>query len=79
LIGPGLALCDFSLNKNFTVSESKRFQFRTEIFNLLNHPNFRIPNASLFSNNGARNVQAGRINTTRTSARQIQFGLKFIF
>jgi hypothetical protein len=79
LIGPGLALIDFSINKNIPVRESQRFQFRTEIFNLFNHPNFRIPETTLFSNNGSRNVQAGRINSTRTSARQIQFGLKFIF
>jgi len=61
------------------VTETKRLQFRSEFFNLTNTPNFRIPTAGVFSNNGTRNVQAGRVNTTRTTARQIQFGLKFIF
>jgi hypothetical protein len=50
-----------------------------EFFNLTNHPNFRIPSSSLFNGNGTRNVSAGRIDTTRSPERQIQFGLKYIF
>jgi len=82
VMGPGLATLDFSLNKNINVTETMRFQFRSEFFNIFNTPNFRIPpnsTANLFTSNGARNPNAGRIDTTRTSPRQIQFGLKFIF
>jgi hypothetical protein len=77
--GPGLATFDFSVLKNIRVTESTSFQFRTEFFNLTNHPNFFIPDSTPFLNNGTRDPQAGRITETRTSARQIQFALKFLF
>jgi len=79
VIGPGAATFDFSTSKNFRVTESQRIQFRAEFFNLTNHPNFRIPNSGLFNSNGTRNVNAGRIDSTRTPERQIQFGLKYVF
>ena len=79
VIGPSLVQLDFSTTKNFKITESQRIQFRTEVFNLPNHPNFRIPNSGLFNNNGTRNVNAGRVDSTRTTERQIQFGLKYIF
>ena len=79
VIGPGAAQFDFSVSKNFQITESQRIQVRAEFFNLTNHPNFRIPNSALFNNNGTRNVNAGRIDSTRTPERQIQFGLKYVF
>jgi hypothetical protein len=82
LIGPSLATFDFSLNKNIPVTETMRFQFRSEFFNLFNTPNFFLPptaSTRLFTANGARNPNAGLIDDVRTSPRQIQFGLKFIF
>src|SRR4030095_2787924 len=79
VIGPASATFDFSTSKNFRVTESQRIQFRAEFFNLTNHPNFRIPNSGLFASNGTRNVNAGRIDSTRTPERQIQFGLKYVF
>jgi hypothetical protein len=36
---PGIINQDFSVNKNFRIRESMRFEFRTEIFNLFNHYN----------------------------------------
>jgi hypothetical protein len=54
-------------------------QFRTEVFNALNHPNFSIPSQrTVFSSTGPVG-SAGLITTTRTSSRQWQFGLKLIF
>jgi outer membrane receptor protein involved in Fe transport len=44
LIGPKLVNLDFSLFKNFVLTENKRLLFRAEIFNILNHPNFGVPN-----------------------------------
>ncbi|HWO35076.1 MAG TPA: TonB-dependent receptor, partial [Candidatus Acidoferrum sp.] len=46
LIGPGVTSLDFSMFKNnYIKSISERFniQFRAEIFNILNHPNFAPP------------------------------------
>jgi len=79
VIGPGLAQMDFSTGKNFKITESQRIQFLAEFFNLSNHPNFRIPAAALFNISGTRNVNAGRVDATRSPERQIQFGLKYIF
>jgi hypothetical protein len=36
---PGIINADFSVNKNFAIRENMRFEFRTEIFNLMNHYN----------------------------------------
>jgi hypothetical protein len=79
LIGPGLAMMDLSLNKRFRISERLDLQFRTEMFNSLNHPNFAIPSQrTVFSSTGPVG-SAGRITSTQTSARQLQLGLKLIF
>jgi hypothetical protein len=77
--GPGFATFDFSLLKNVPLSESTRLQFRSEFFNLFNHPNFALPDSTPFLATGARDPQAGRITQTRATARQIQFAMKFIF
>ena len=79
LVGPGLVTFDFSLTKNFQFTEEKRLQFRAEFFNLLNRANFAIPASRAFLSNGNADPEAGRITQTRTSAREIQFGLKFTF
>ncbi|HTX34445.1 MAG TPA: carboxypeptidase regulatory-like domain-containing protein [Bryobacteraceae bacterium] len=76
--GPGLADLDFSLFKTTALSERAGLQFRAEFFNILNHPNFGTPNATVFSS-GAINASAGLITTLATTPRQIQFGLKLIF
>jgi hypothetical protein len=78
LISPGLATMDFSVLKNFRVTESHRIQFRTEIFNLFNRPNFGSPVTSIFTNE-LLDGDAGRIRSTRGSARQIQLGLRYSF
>jgi len=76
--GPGLADLDLSVMKNTSISERVNLQFRAEMFNLLNHPNFGTPNAIVFS--GATfSSSAGLITSTATTSRQIQFGLKLMF
>ena len=91
LRGPNLGEWDFSIVKDTALSLLGRegsVQFRTEIFNILNHTNFGMPaSATVF--NGATSVlgtyqQAplagvGQITTTATTSRQIQFALKLIF
>ena len=76
--GPGLADLDLSLFKNTALTERTSLQFRAEFFNVLNHPNFGTPNATVFSS-GAINASAGLITALATTPRQIQFGLKAIF
>ncbi|HWP85592.1 MAG TPA: TonB-dependent receptor [Terriglobia bacterium] len=76
------------------LGEAGNLQFRAEFYNLLNRVNFGSPATQIFSRprNGAnlagdladpwtRRLQASaaRINDTRTSSRQLQFGLKVIF
>ena len=46
LIGPGRSTIDFLVNKHFRISEKRELQFRTEVFNLLDHPNFEAPNSA---------------------------------
>ena len=79
LTSPGLATFDFSVFKNIDVTEKSRVQFRAEFFNLFNRANFGDPNTNIFKTDGERDPDAGRITRTTTSARQIQFGLKFLF
>jgi carboxypeptidase family protein len=76
--GPGMADFDFSLFKTTPVTESARVEFRAEFFNITNAVNFGVPNVAVFSS-GKINTSAGRITSTTTTSRQIQFGLKFIF
>jgi hypothetical protein len=75
LTGPGINNVDFSLFKNFLITERKNLQFRTEFFNLFNHPNFDTPV------NDFNAPTVGQIQNTRTNlpSRQIQFALKFLF
>jgi len=71
--GPGLVNFDFTLAKNLHLTESKYFQFRTELFNAFNRANLGIPNLDIASS------AFGTIRATATPARIIQFGLKFYF
>jgi hypothetical protein len=78
LIGPGLATWDFSVFKDTRIREQLNLQFRAEIFNLLNRANFNQPNEVVFTPSGI-SPTAGVITSTSTTARQVQFALKFIW
>jgi hypothetical protein len=62
-------------------------QFRVEVFNIFNHPNFAPPlnNSVLYDGtvnpDGSGNVVggAGLLDATITPSRQVQFGLKVIW
>jgi hypothetical protein len=73
VIGPGLIQWDASLLKNFNFTERTYLQFRFEAFNAANHPNWGNPNNNLSS------PAFGRINGTRGTMRELQFGLKLYF
>jgi hypothetical protein len=72
VIGPGYSDVDLSLQKNFPVSESMRFQFRADFLNLFNHPNFAVPNDSF-------QTTTFGVSSSTQDARQMQFALKFYF
>lgn len=73
LTGPPRGNLDFSLFKDFRVSDRYKIQFRAEFFNLTNTPQFDLPNATIGP------AGAGTISSTVGIPRQIQFGLKGIF
>lgn len=72
LDGPGYQNVNFSLVKNTALKERATLQFRTEFFNLFNHPNFGLPDNFLGSPSFGRVFSAD-------SPRRIQFGLKLLF
>jgi hypothetical protein len=88
LIGPKLVDLDFSVFKNNhipRISESFNVQFRAEMFNVLNHTNFRPPLCgscqTIFTGTGALSGGGGILDhrSTATEARQIQLSLKVIW
>jgi hypothetical protein len=70
--GPGYVDWDFSAFKNFRVAEGKELQFRGELFNFLNHTNFRLPVSDISAPN------FGQIQQD-VGPRVIQLALKFMF
>ena len=48
IYGPGYGSLDFSVNKNTALTDRLNLQLRAEFFNILNHPNFALPNARSF-------------------------------
>jgi hypothetical protein len=81
IVGPGLFDMDFSIFKNFRITERITTQFRVEMFNVLNHPSFLPPldNEAVLNATGSTANNAGVIDATSTDPRQIQFGLKVNF
>jgi hypothetical protein len=87
LIGPGVTSLDFSVFKNNKIpriSENFNLQFRLEMFNIMNHPNFAPPgpgdgNTDIFTANGSPSGLAGVLQRTTIAERQIQFALKVSF
>jgi hypothetical protein len=77
LRGDGLHNFDLGVSRFFRVTERQSFQFRAEVFNLTNHPNFFFPTASLASTAFGTITQAA--NNGLGAQRQIQFALKYIF
>ena len=71
-VGPAYADWDFGALKNFKVTESTQFQFRAELFNVLNRANFRLPDSDISSPTFNHILAA-------EAPRQVQFALKFIY
>lgn len=84
LRGDGLKNFDLGLYRKFVLTERQELQFRAEIFNLANHPNFYFPDANMLA---AANRGSGSFGTITRAAfqaqtgaqRQIQLALKYVF
>ena len=71
-VGPGLENLDLSLQKEGTLHEGLKLQFRFDVYNVFNHPNFDLP-GRIF---GAANF--GAISSAE-DPREMQFALKLMF
>jgi hypothetical protein len=74
--GPPIRRLDFSIFKEFPITETMHFEFRAESFNLTNTPTFAAPG----NLNYLDSVNFGRIYSTLDApndARELQFALKF--
>jgi hypothetical protein len=70
--GPRYFNWDMGIEKSWRFAESKQLQFRFEMFNALNHPDFFQPDANLGDGN------FGKISAAYPS-RSAQFAGKFYF
>jgi len=85
---PGFWNLDTSLTKKFSITESRYFEFRWEMFNALNLQNLGYPNPNFCLSPGPNgevdNVRQagcsfGRITNIQTDPRAMQFALKLYF
>jgi hypothetical protein len=72
----GVVNFDFAVFKRTSITERVNLEFRTEFFNLFNHPQFGPPNGTCCSDN---NKNFGVVTNTVNLPRLIQFGLKLAF
>jgi hypothetical protein len=92
LRGFGTTQWDFAVHRDFPIHEALRLQFRAEMFNVLNHPNFGPPVADLSQANfGLSTVMLGRSLDQNTGGggfsalyqiggpRSVQLALKLTF
>jgi hypothetical protein len=73
--GPGAFSWDLAIHKTIAIVERHRVEFRFEMFNWLNHVVFGNPSTTLTDPNFGR-ITGAAANTT---ARNIQFALKYMF
>jgi hypothetical protein len=82
IVGPGFEDIDFSLVKKTRITERTSVEFRSDFFNIFNHPNFSQPNRVVST---APGNSFGQITATRSpvgdagSSRQIQLAMKLVF
>jgi hypothetical protein len=73
----GLTDLDAALGKTISITERTNLQFRCEVFNLLNHPNFSGFLNTLTANPAASGF--GTYTSTATNMRQMQVAVRFQF
>jgi outer membrane receptor protein involved in Fe transport len=72
VIGPGLTDLDLSLQKEGSLRENLRLQFRFDVFNALNHPNLNLP-GRIFGSSNFDVIQSAQ------DPRELQFAVKLMF
>lgn len=90
--GFGVWQMDIAARKNFPIGERLKVQFRAEAFNVFNHPNFGIVNATYCSPSAGTGCTFGQATATLANslfglnslyqmggARSMQFALKLVF
>jgi hypothetical protein len=85
--GPGFFDSDFSINKNFKLTERLAFGFGANFYNVFNHPNFTNPDQVLGDGTFGQILQTtapptgpyGSFATGLPSGRIIQFQGKLVF
>jgi Carboxypeptidase regulatory-like domain len=77
--GPGQQNWDFSLIKNFKITERQSLRFTTDFFNIWNHANFSNPAVTDVESIGTPNSPFGKITSTLGTPRLIQFSLRYAF
>jgi hypothetical protein len=78
--GPAYKNFDMVIAKTTKITERINLEFRSEYYNLFNHPNFQQPDNFITDGSffGQSSAEVGR-NDGTTGARQLQFGLKLHF
>src|SRR5439155_27295277 len=74
----GLKNFDLGLSRSFRFTEQVSLQFRSEVFNLVNHPNFALPNKSAASGSFGT-ISRAAFQSQTGAQRQIQFAAKILF
>jgi hypothetical protein len=80
LVGPKFVNFNFSIFKNFSITERWKLQFRTEIFNIFNHTNLGLPNPNInLAGAGQITTTVNQAQLTAQTSRLVQFALKLNF
>jgi hypothetical protein len=73
IYGPGFQDWNLGLFKKFAINERTGFEFRTEVFDLPNHPNWAAPNFNPTSST------FGKVTSMTSLSRTIQLSLRWYF
>lgn len=76
--GPGYYRINLSLFKDFTIREQKKVEFRTDVFNLFNHPSWANPSTGITASAG-QITSSVAFQSNTPDARFFQFSLKLLF
>lgn len=80
--GPGAWQIDMSLAKHMSLTERLQMQFRAEVFNIFNHPQYGQPQSDFSAGPGIFGSIISTVNTGPVGTgtpRQMQFALRFAF
>lgn len=79
IVGPGYNRVNFSLFKNFKVHEKITLQFRTDVFNLLNHPTWAAPSFTGLTTTAGKITGPLTLQSNAPDARFFQLSMKLLF